>query len=148
MSLIDLSQMIAPGMPLFNRAAPQPVIHAWQSHEQSRTSGRYQGCTCEISEVQFVTSLGTYLDSPYHFDPEGLSIEDLKLEQLVLPGIVVDCRSIQSRQPIHPEVLEGLECKGKAVPASGFTFHAVPVKVKGAAAFPVRAYAMIGEPDL
>jgi kynurenine formamidase len=29
------------------------------------------------------------------------------------------------------------------LPAQGFTFHAVPVKVQGVAAFPVRAYAVI-----
>ena len=31
----------------------------------------------------------------------------------------------------------------KHLPGSGFTFHAVPVKVAGAAAFPVRAYAIV-----
>jgi arylformamidase len=30
-----------------------------------------------------------------------------------------------------------------ALPSSGFTFHAVPVKIKGVAAFPVRAYAVV-----
>ena len=30
-----------------------------------------------------------------------------------------------------------------ALPARGFTFHAAPVKVAGAAAFPVRAYAVV-----
>ena len=34
-----------------------------------------------------------------------------------------------------------------ALPSDGFTFHAVPVKMAGAAAFPVRAYAMVnGQP--
>lgn len=223
MRIVDLSQTIAPDMPLFSRLAPQPDIRAWQSHAQSEASGRYQGCTCEISEVRFITSLGTYLDSPYHFNPAGSSIEGLRLEQLVLPGIVVDCRPIRAHQPIYPDVLGGFDLKGKAVlfhtgwsqywgqdayqnfpylteetaralrdggaklagvdclviddpqdprrpvhvtllhsnilivenltnlsalPASGFTFHAVPAKVKGAAAFPVRAYAILGEPGV
>lgn len=33
----------------------------------------------------------------------------------------------------------------KALPAGGFRFHAVPPKVRGAAAFPVRAFALIEE---
>lgn len=218
MQLIDLSHTIAPGMPVFSVSAPQPSITPWQSHAQSAESGRYEGCTCEITEVRFVTSLGTYLDSPYHFDPNGASIEQLRLEQIVLPGIVVDCRQARAREPIGPVVLDGVDLAGKAVlfhtgwsrywgqaaycdfpflieetaialrdggaklagvdfmviddtdnprrpvhvtllgsdilivenltnlgalPAGGFAFHAVPVKVAGAAAFPVRAYAVV-----
>lgn len=218
MRLIDLSHTISSHMPLFSASAPRPSIVAWQSHAQSAESGRYEGCTCEITEVRFVTSLGTYLDSPYHFDPDGSSIEQLRLEQLVLPGIVVDCGPVQARMPIGADVLDGIDIGGKAVlfhtgwsrywgqpayfdfpflteetaillrdrgaklagvdclviddttnpqrpvhvtllrgnilivenltnldalPDSGFMFHAVPVKVTGAAAFPVRAYAVI-----
>ncbi len=218
MKLIDLSQTIAPGMPLFSPKAPQPTVSAWMSHAQAAASGNYEGCSCEISQVQFVTSLGTYMDSPYHFDPNGASIERLALEQLVLPGVVVNCTDARARDPIGPDRLDSIDVEGKAVlfntgwslfwgqsayydfpfltgetaaalrdrgarlaavdflviddttnprrpvhvtllhgnilivenltnlgalPASGFVFHAVPVKVAGAAAFPVRAYAVI-----
>ncbi len=218
MNLVDLSHAITSGMPLFSTTAPQPGIRAWMSHAQAAASGRYQDCTCEITEVQFITSLGTYLDSPFHFDPGAPSIEQLGLEQLVLPGVVVDCTSLQPQQPIESHVLSGMDVAGKAVlfhtgwsrfwgeptyseypfltghtaaalrdrgarlvgidtlviddlrdprrpvhvtllrsrvlivenltnlealPRSDFTFHAVPAKVAGAAAFPVRAYAVI-----
>lgn len=217
MRLIDLSHTIEPGMPLFGPAAPQPEITAWMSHEQAADGGHYEGCTCEISEVRMLTSIGTYMDSPYHFNPAGVSIEALTLDQLVLPGVMVDCTGVSARQPIGPAVLEGIDVAGKAVlfhtgwsrywgqpeyfefpfltgetatalrdrgaklagvdflviddttaprrpvhvtllhanilivenltnlsalPSEGFTFHAAPVKVKGAAAFPVRAYAV------
>ena len=71
MKIIDLSHTIEPGMPLFGSAAPQPDIRAWMTHEQAAESGHYEGCTCEVSEVRFVTSIGTYLDSPFHFHPDG-----------------------------------------------------------------------------
>jgi kynurenine formamidase len=220
MRLVDLSQTIAPDMPLFSPEAPQPAVGAWLSHQQAAASGHYQGCTCEISEVHLLTSIGTYLDSPYHFHPNGSSIEKLPLEGLVLPGVVVDCTHVGARGAIGPEVLEGMAVAGKAVlfhpgwsrywgapeyhdspfltgeaaralldsgvrlagvdflviddtrdprrpvhvtllgagvlivenltnlaalPEAGFTFHAVPAKVAGAAAFPVRAYAVIPE---
>jgi kynurenine formamidase len=168
--------------------------------------------------VHFVTSLGTYLDSPFHFDPGGDSIEVLSLEQLVLPGIVIDCPGVLAREAIKPELLEGIDISNKAVlfntgwsrywgqlayydfpflagetaqalkdggaklagvdflviddtsdpkrpvhnillkndilivenltnldslPESGFTFHAAPIKMRSAAAFPVRAYAVL-----
>jgi arylformamidase len=41
------------------------------------------------------------------------------------------------------EHLTGLE----ALPASGFRFSAVPVKVRGMGTFPVRAYAALGGGD-
>ncbi len=218
MKFIDLSHIIESGMQLFSNDAPQPQIQAWQSHAQAAANGHYQDCTCEISQVQFITSLGTYMDSPYHFDPQGVSIEALTLAQLVLPGIVIDCSDMQPQQPINPEVLHGKEIEGKAVlfytgwdrywgdpmyykfpyisgetaralvaggarlagvdflvidntqdpkrpvhntllknnvlivenlanleqlPQAGFTLHAAPVKFRGAAAFPVRAYAVL-----
>ncbi len=218
MQLIDLSHTIEPGMPVFSASAPQPKIYPWLSHAQAANSGNYIGCTCEITEVRFQTSIGTYLDSPFHFYPGKNSIEDLEMDQLVLPGVVVDCTDAHKRQPISPEVLRDIEFQGMAVlfhtgwsrywgeneyvehpfltrriaemlrdggakmvgvdfmvidstldperpvhvtllerdilivenltnlkhlPKSGFTFHAVPVKVVGAAAFPVRAYAVV-----
>jgi arylformamidase len=218
MRLVDLSHTIAPGMTLFSPTAPQPSIHPWMSHAEAAASGRYEGCSCEITEVHFITSLGTYVDSPFHFDPTGPSIDQLPLEQLVLPGVVVDCTHVVAQQPVLPGVLDGLDIAGKAVlfhtgwdrywddpayrshphvagttavalrdrgarlvgidtlviddmrdarrpvhvtlltarvlitenlsnlaalPRDGFTFCAVPVKVAGAAAFPVRAYAML-----
>jgi kynurenine formamidase len=168
--------------------------------------------------VRFVTSIGTYLDSPFHFHPDGGTIDALQLEQLVLPGVVIDCSGIGEREAIGPEVLTGVNIAGKAVlfrtdwsrfwgqpeyyrfpylsgetaialqeggaqlagvdflviddttnprrpvhvhllghdilivenltnlselPKSDFVFHAAPVKVKGVAAFPVRAYAVV-----
>jgi len=218
MQLIDLTQTIQAGMQLFSPSAPQPQIRPWMSHEQAAASGNYRDCTCEISEVQFVTSLGTYIDSPYHFHPKKSSIEGIALEQVVLPGIVVDCTSVTARQPIDPGFLSGVDVTGKAVlfqtnwsrfwgqpeyrkfpfltrdtaltlkqrgaklagvdflviddttdptrpvhvtllgadilivenltnlanlPRSGFIFHAAPIKYAGAAAFPVRAYAVV-----
>jgi len=218
MRLIDLSHTIEAGMPMFSPSAPGPQVNAWMSHAEAAASGRYQGCSCEISQVSFITSLGTYLDSPYHFHPQRASIEQLSLDQLVLPGLVVDCSGATLRQPIGPEVLDGLELNGKAVlfrsdwsrfwgqneyfehpyltgetahelvkggamlagvdwlviddtrdprrpvhvtllredvlivenltnlealPSSGFIFHSAPVKFVGAAAFPVRAYAVV-----
>ncbi len=218
MQFIDLSHSIDGDMSLFAASAPRPRITAWQSHAQAAASGNYADCTCEINEVKFVTSIGTYLDSPFHFNPAGRSIEALELEQLILPGVVVDCSGVSARAPIGPDVLRGLDIVGKAVlfrtgwsrhwkrpeyldfpflreetaialrdggaklagvdflviddttnprrpvhvtllhseilivenltnlaalPDKGFTFHAVPVKFAGAAAFPVRAFATL-----
>lgn len=218
MQLLDLSQSVGPETPLFSDAWPRPTITPYLSHAQSAFSGRYAGTTVEISFVQFITSIGTYLDSPFHFNPDGATIDRLDLHQLVLPGLVIRVEGAQPRQPLGPELLAGHDIAGKAVlldtgwsaywgqpqyyehpfvtaelavalrdqgarllgcdllladdpedahrpvhvtllnanvpivenltrldqiPPGPFTFHAVPAKICGAAAFPVRAYAVV-----
>ncbi len=219
MRLVDLSHTLGPGIPRFSESVPAPVVTPYMSHREAAASGRYQDCSCEISQVSFITSISTYLDSPYHFDPHGPQIHELPLEASVLPGVCVDCRPLQPEQPIPASVLDGVDVAGKAVLfctgwsahwhepelyarypfltgeiarrlrdggarlcgvdylaadnqsdptrpvhttllrnrilivenltglealiGQPFTFHAAPVKVEGAAAFPVRAYAVL-----
>jgi kynurenine formamidase len=218
MQIIDLSQTISAQMPRFSESAPQPRISAWMSHAQAAESGRYADCTCEITEVAFITSISTYIDSPYHFVPDGPAIHQISLDQCVLPAVCVDVRPQKENQVIEARFFENLDVAGKAVlictgwstfwgtdayaryPFIGrdaaetlrdggaklvgvdylaiddqsdpqrpvhttllragvlivenltglealigreFTFHAAPVKVMGAAAFPVRAYAVL-----
>ncbi|HMQ33516.1 MAG TPA: cyclase family protein [Chloroflexaceae bacterium] len=218
MQLVDLSQTIGPDTPLFSPDWPRPTCTPYLSHAQSAFSGRYLGTTVELSFAQLITSVGTYLDSPFHFNPEGPTVERLDLSQLVLPGLVVPCAGRAPRAPLGPDVVAGLDLAGRAVllhtgwsaywglaayaehpfitgelaqalreggaklvgcdfmladdpndprrpahvtllnagvlivenltrldqiPPGSFTFHAVPPKLAGAAAFPVRAYALV-----
>jgi arylformamidase len=217
-TLLDLSHIIEPDMPRFRSFDP-PHIGALWTHADAAARGYYQRTTCEVTEVRFVTSIGTYLDAPYHFDPGGADISRLDLSQLVLPGLVLDLRQQAAPDaPLPADALDGLEVTGKALllctgwsdrwgdeayyhgpfvsramaerlralrpalvgidtlvidsaqdptrPAhtlllrarilivenltglsqlagEAFTFVAAPIKVKGAAAFPVRAFAML-----
>jgi kynurenine formamidase len=176
-----------------------------------------------VTEVRLVTSIGTYLDAPFHFDPDGADISQLPLSQLVLPGAVLDLRTgAVPDAPLSSDALSDLDVAGKAVllctgwsdhwgtdryyhhpfvsrkmaeqlracrPAligidtlvvdshrdptrpchtillragilivenltglgalvgQSFTFVAAPVKVAGAAAFPVRAFAIRASPQ-
>ena len=113
--LVELSHTLEPGMPRFSRAAPAPLAKPWLSHAQAAEFGHYKGCSCEISQVEFVASLGTYLDSPYHFHADMGDIASLDLDKLVLPGLVVDCTDCGPAQPIGPDRLAGLDINGKAV---------------------------------
>lgn len=221
MQLIDLSQTLGPDVPRFSPAVPAPTLATYQSHTEAAASGRYQDCSCEMHQATFVTSMSTYLDAPYHFDPDGPRIHEIPLADCVLPGVCVDCRPLTPQQPIPSSVLDGVDINGKAVlfctgwsahwtdPATyarypfltkalaerlrtggaklcgvdylaaddqrdptrpvhttllynrilivenltgldqligqPFVFHAAPVKMVGAAAFPVRAYAVLSD---
>lgn len=218
--LRDLSHTIEPDMPRFSSIDPPQIRPLW-THAEAAGMG-YRDTTCEVTEVRLVTSVGTYLDAPYHFDPDGADISQLALSQLVLPGTVVDLRDqAASAAPLPSAPLDRLDVAGKAlllctgwsrywgderyhhppfVPREmaerlqasrpslvgidtlvidshqdptrpchtlllragilivenltgldelvgrDFTFVAAPAKVAGAAAFPVRAFAILGPP--
>jgi len=173
----------------------------------------------EITEVTFQTSIGTYLDAPRHRFPDRHDIADYSLENLVLPGCVIDVTEVGPERCVMPgDLPPEFDPSGKAVlfrfgwdrywgheeyfdypfigrdvlsllrdgsaelvgvdtlniddskdperpahtwflgagirivenlrnldrlPASGFRFFAVPLPVRGAAAFPIRAFAEV-----
>jgi kynurenine formamidase len=114
-TFLDLSHIIEPGMTRFPGFDP-PYIGAVWTHADAAAQGRYQDTTCEVTEVRFVTSIGTYLDSPYHFDPDGADISQLDLSQLVLPGLALDLRHRAAPDTLLPaDVLDGLDVEGMAL---------------------------------
>ena len=101
-------------MPRFSSIDPPQVGPVW-THSEAEARG-YQDTTCEVTEVRFVTSIGTYLDAPCHFDPTGADISQLALSQLVLPGVVLDLRDRAAPDaPLSAGALDGLDVTGKAV---------------------------------
>jgi kynurenine formamidase len=112
--LLDLSQTIRPNMPRFS-GIDAPHIKAVWTHADAAERG-YQDTTCEVTEVRFVTSIGTYLDAPYHFDPQGADISQLELSQLILPGVVLDLRQwALPNAPLPASALDGSDITGKAL---------------------------------
>lgn len=117
--LVDLSHVIEAGMTTYP-GLPGPVITDHLSREDSR--GHYEtGTEFHIGRIEMVSNTGTYLDTPYHRFPDGYDLADLPLEKVAdLPGI---CLRVAD-QEITPEVLAGVEVRGKAVLfASGWDQH-------------------------
>ena len=81
--LIELSHAIEAGMPRFPGLASPKIEPLW-THGDAPGRG-YHDTTCELTRIEMVTSVGTYLDAPFHFDPDGPDISQLSLDQLVLP---------------------------------------------------------------
>ncbi|MBI2305478.1 MAG: cyclase family protein [Chloroflexi bacterium] len=112
--LVDLSHTIGGGMSLFP-TLPPPDVHPLWSHEESARSGRYQGCTCEVTEIRMATSLGTYLDSPFHFHPQGRDVSQLSLEECVREGICLDLGGLAPREGITAAQFPAGDWRGKAL---------------------------------
>lgn len=96
--LIDLTQPFFDGMPGFTMTGPDGRKLACTAHirevlSHADTAPLYDGqCAFAYTEARFVTSIGTRLDAPYIRYPEMRDIAGLGLEELVLPGLVVDLR--------------------------------------------------------
>jgi len=122
MHFVDLSHTFEDGMPGFklkneDGSITQYTAHIYPflTHEQS--GPKYQGqAAFAITEMRFQTSVGTYLDSPYHRYPEGRDIGQLALDEVILPGVVVDARGREPFESVGPAVLPaGLDLAGRAV---------------------------------
>lgn len=222
---IDLSHEFYDGMPGFKYKNDDGTVTAFDvsikpflTHEQTRP--RYQGkAEFEITEFHFHASMGTYLDAPYHRWKERRAIGDLRLDEVILEGVVIDARDgvecgawsavewlvdvhgkaalfnfgwdkfwetpqyenypflaravieeliargaklvgvdtlniDDTRDPERPAhsrllqndilIVENL-CNLDALHGKNFRFYAVPIKARGAAAMPVRAFAEVYE---
>ena len=111
--LVDLSHPIAEGMPIYP-GLPGPQIGAHLTHEESR-SHYNDKAEFYISRYEYVGSLGSYLDSPFHRYPSGADLAGIPLKQVAhLPGLVVDARPTLERA-LSPRLLQGLRVRGKAI---------------------------------
>ncbi|MCW6508470.1 cyclase family protein [Lichenifustis flavocetrariae] len=120
--LVDLTHVFRENMPGFrlrNESGElvefSARIRPFLTHAQSAPNYDNKA-SFEISEVQFQTSIGTYMDSPRHRFPDKGDIATLALPRLVLEGVVIDARHAEPSQGLTladvtlPETL-----KGKAV---------------------------------
>jgi arylformamidase len=113
MKLVDLSHVIEEGMSIFP-SLPAPQIGVYCTHAESLP--HYEGRACfEITHIDMVTSVGTYLDAPYHRHPGRATIDQLALGQCVLSGTVVDVRGKGPGEPIGVADLPETSLCGGAV---------------------------------
>ncbi len=108
---IDLSHDFEDNMPGFKLKNEDGTvtqftakIHPFLTHEETRT--KYQGgCSFEITEMSFQTSVGTYLDSPYHRYPDGRDISEIRIEEVILPGTIIDLRGRKAFESVGVQAI-------------------------------------------
>jgi kynurenine formamidase len=73
-------------------------------------------CSFEITEMSFQTSIGTYIDSPYHRYRNGRDISEVRIDEVILPGVTVDVRGHKALEGVGKTVIaDSMDFKGKAV---------------------------------
>ncbi len=70
-----------------------------------------------------VGQYGTHIDPPAHFDPHGLTMDELPLKQMILPLVVFDLTPILKHDPNHALTVEDIKAWERVhgrVPAGSF----------------------------
>ena len=49
---------------------------------------------------------GTHVDAPYHFEPDGLRVDEIPVGRFVGPGVVVDATGLGAREEIGWDLVE------------------------------------------
>lgn len=82
----DISVPLRSGMPTFDG---DPLVFL------ERVTAMSAGASCNISKLDFGVHSGTHVDAPGHFIDGAAGIEEIDLDVLVGPAVVVDARSIE-----------------------------------------------------
>lgn len=70
-----------------------------------------------------VGQYGTHIDPPAHFDPDGKTMDEIPLKQMILPLIVFDITPLLGRDPNHALTIDDIkawERRNGRVPAGTF----------------------------
>lgn len=117
---IDLSHSFKDNMPGFKIKNEDGTFTQYTAHirpflTHEQTKPKFNGkASFEITEITFQTSVGTYIDSPYHRFPDGKDISEIKIEEVILPGTVIDVRGRTPGEPVNPDTIPD-HLEGKAV---------------------------------
>ena len=102
--VVDLSHELYNNMP---GVAETSTALFFPLDTHHRTSTHSQGQLSMESKMILVSEhISTHLDAPYHFDPQGLSVERYPLEKLILPGHLLDFTAKGIREAITREDFE------------------------------------------
>jgi arylformamidase len=101
--VVDLSLDIFPGMSALGGAVPT----VWTRANHELTAHFYAGeCSYQTTSMFLSEHAGTHLDAPYHFDEQGLAIEQLPLRQLFARARVFDLTHKKPLEGIGPADLD------------------------------------------
>jgi len=122
MTFVDLSHTFEDRMPGFRLKKEDGTytqftakIHPFLTHEQMKPMFK-EDCSFEITEMSFQTSIGTYIDSPYHRYQDGRDISEIRIDEVILPGVTLDVREHSALEAVYKNVIDdSLDFRGKAV---------------------------------
>jgi kynurenine formamidase len=98
--IVDLTQVLAPGMPDFHGDRDAfKYTRTFTIEENGYANGSFM----------MPEHLGTHIDAPSHFDKDGKSIDNSPPESLILPCVVIDVRDEVKRNSDYCLTLEKIK---------------------------------------
>ncbi|MBQ2879808.1 MAG: cyclase family protein [Anaerotignum sp.] len=82
MKIIDLTQTISEGMPVYPGTEP-PKLTIANTHEKDGF---------RETLISFYSHTGTHMDAPFHIFPDRTLLNEMPAEQFVGKALVIDCR--------------------------------------------------------
>jgi kynurenine formamidase len=120
--LIDLSQEIFAGMPVF-KGMPEVTITVHRTHENTEGMGKDGQGIPMVNFLQLAEHTGTHVDAFSHMskDNAGQTVDTMPLSMFVTEGICLDLSKKGLREFMEPSDLEGACIAagheyGKAIP--------------------------------
>ncbi len=116
--LIDLTQTTTPQSPGYETTSVYEI----------RTTLDYDQCKSRVKfRVQQITmplGFGTHLDAPAHANVKGKTIDQLALEDLFLPLVIIDCTTKvnQDHLQLKAHTILAFEKKHGKIPAQSFVY--------------------------
>jgi arylformamidase len=105
--VIDLTETIRPGM--VRETLGDAMIEQYGIRDVTFTPEMtFQKTTGRSTHIGVGTQVGTHIDAGAHVEPDGWGVDEVRLESLIGPGVVVDVRSKSAADPVTPKDLEGL----------------------------------------
>ncbi|MCS6937940.1 MAG: cyclase family protein [Roseiflexaceae bacterium] len=108
-NVLDLTHVLGTQFPLFPGAAPFRIQQA-VSHDKDGYYG---------SILTYWEHSGTHMDAPVHFAPNGLFVDQLKVENLVVPAVVINITEKVRRDPdavVTPDDIRAWERRYGRIP--------------------------------
>ena len=97
--VVDLTLDIFPGMGAF-----PPIPIAWNRADHESTSFHYKGeLSYQTASMFLAEHAGSHIDAPYHYDPQGLTVDQLPLIRLWARARVFDMTHKKPLEGIGPQ---------------------------------------------
>jgi kynurenine formamidase len=106
--MIDLTHTLQPEMPAWDMNCNFHITQLF-SYQQHGFAGHAMQLPCGI---------GTHIDAPYHFADHALAIDELPLQQLIAPAIVIDWPATDSRAQFGLADLQNFETTFGRIPSN------------------------------
>lgn len=103
--IVDLTDTISVGM--VRETLGDAMLETYGMREVSmQPEMSFEKTTGRSTYLGISTQIGTHIDAGAHVEPDGWSVDEVQLDHLIGPGVLVDMRNKTSDDPVTPADLE------------------------------------------